>query len=184
MPRSPQNWRERLLYWLGRRLAGRHHHVHIPASCLIHPGAKIHPRGGEIRFGEHCIVADGAIIQGNVIMGSDCSVQAYTIIVGPGKRGDESGQVTIGDGVRIASHGMLIAANHIFEDATQPIRGQGLQCEPITIESDVWVGGRVNITAGVSIGSGSVIAAGAVVTKDVPKMSVVAGVPAKLIRQR
>lgn len=173
-----------MLYWLGRRLARRHAHVHIPNSCLIHPGAKIHPRGGEIRLGENCLVAEGAFIQGNVELGDNCSVQAYTIIVGPSNRGDDSGKVKIGDGVRIASHGMLIAANHVFDDPTRPIREQGLQKMPITINSDVWIGGRVNITAGVTIGSGSVIAAGAVVTKEVPPMSIAGGIPAKLIRKR
>ena len=54
----------------------------------------------------------------------------------------------------------------------------------IVIEDDVWVAARVNITAGVTIGKGSVLAAGAVVTRDVPPYSVVAGVPARVIARR
>ena len=53
-----------------------------------------------------------------------------------------------------------------------------------TIESDVWIGAKATILSGVTIGKGSVVAAGAVVTKDVPKNSIVAGVPARVIKSR
>lgn len=183
-PAAPNNWRQRFLYWLGRRLALRHKHVHIPKSCRIHPGAKVNPRNGEIRFGENCIVADGAFIQGNVTLGNDCSIQAYTIITGYGTLEDKSGQISIGNGVRMASHSMLIAANHNFESTEEPIFMQGLTYKPITLENDIWVGGRVNITCGVTIGHGCVIGGGSVVTKDIPPLSVAAGIPAKVIKSR
>ncbi len=183
-PEKPKGLRERLLYWLGRKLALRHKHVVLPESCLIHPGAKLNPRNGKIVFGENCVVAEGAIIQGNVSFGDNCSVQAYTILVGYGTIDKPDGQIAIGSGVRIASHGMMIAGNHVFEDPDKPIHGQGLVYEPITIGDDVWVGGRVNITAGVSIGKGSVIGGGSVVTRDIPPASIAVGVPAKVIRKR
>ncbi|MEX2606844.1 MAG: hypothetical protein WD708_05820 [Kiritimatiellia bacterium] len=56
--------------------------------------------------------------------------------------------------------------------------------KPIFIEDDVWIAGKVVITAGERVGTGSVIAAGAVVTRDVPPWSIVAGIPAKVIRNR
>ncbi len=90
----------------------------------------------------------------------------------------------IGDDVRIAPHAMIIAANHVFDDSDRPISAQGLRSAPIVIEDDVWIGGRVSIMAGVTIGRGSVLAAGAVVTKDVPPGVVVGGVPARTIKQR
>ena len=62
------------------------------------------------------------------------------------------------------------------------ILSQGVTTSPIVIEDDVWIGGNAVITAGVHIGRHSVVAAGAVVTKDVPEYSLVAGVPAKVIR--
>ncbi|GHB92813.1 acyltransferase [Cerasicoccus arenae] len=184
LPQKPRTWRQRLLYWIGRRLALRHPNVYAPKSCLFHPGAKINPRNGKIVFGENCNVAEGAIIQGNVSFGANCSVQAYTIITGYGSLDKPDGQITFGQGVRVASHGMMIAANHIFDDPGKPIHGQGLQQMPIIVEDDVWIGGRVNLTAGVTIGSGSVIGAGSVVTKDIPAGSIAVGIPAKVIKNR
>ena len=183
-PGPPHNWRERFLYGCGRRLACRHKHVHASTGCLLHPGAKINPRDGIIHFGENCIVADGAAVQGNVRFGANCSVQPYTIITGYGNADDPSGRITIGDGVRIASHGMIIAANHNFSDPEKPIHTQGLTFAPITIEDDVWIGGRVSIMAGVRIGKGSVIGGGSVVTRDIPPLSIAIGSPAKVIKTR
>ncbi len=137
-----------------------------------------------MHFGEHCTIAAGAIVQGNVHMGDHCSIQAYSIVIGSGKRENPTGQIRIGNYVRIAPHVMMIATNHVFADPDRPIHGQGMKDEPITIEDDVWVGGRVTITAGVTIGRGCVIGAGAVVTRDVPPYSIAAGVPARVIGSR
>lgn len=183
-PSAPKNWKERLLYWCGRRLALRHKNVHLPKSSRIHPGAKINPRNGRIQFGENCVVADGAIIQGNVHFGDNCSVQPYTIITAYGTVEEPTGLITIGSGVRIASHSMMISGNHNFSDPNKPIHKQGLTIAPITLEDDIWLGGRVNITAGVTIGHGSVIGAGSVVTKNIPAMSIAVGIPAKVIKTR
>ncbi|MCC5844597.1 MAG: acetyltransferase [Verrucomicrobia bacterium] len=183
-PMPPKRFRERLMFRIGRWMALRHPHVHIPKSCRIHPGAKIHPRDGEIRFGENCVVAEGAFVQGNVHMGNDCSVQAYTILVGYGTVENPSGRITIGNGVRIASHGMMIASNHRFSDPDAPIHGQGMEHAPIVLEDDIWIGGRVNITAGVTLGRGAVIGSGAVVTKSIPEYAIAVGVPAKVTGSR
>lgn len=177
-------WGQWLTLWCGRRLALRHRHVTAPPSCRIHPAARIHPRQGSIRFGERCTIAPGAVIQGNVEFGDDCSVQTGSILVGYGSATDRSGLIRIGNGVRIAPLVMMIAADHIFDDPNRPIHGQGLRNAPITIEDDVWLAGRVNITAGVTIGRGSIIGAGAVVTKDVPADSIAVGVPARVVGHR
>ena len=79
---------------------------------------------------------------------------------------------------------MMIAANQVFRDPDRPIHGQGIEFGPIVIEDYVWIGGRANIMAGVTIGKGSVIGAGAVVTRDIPPYSVAVGVPAKVIKTR
>lgn len=65
-----------------------------------------------------------------------------------------------------------------------PMAMQGLENLPVTVGDDVWIGSRVMILPGVKIGKGSIIGAGAVVTKDIPEYSIVGGVPAKLIRSR
>ncbi|MFW6456655.1 MAG: acyltransferase [Planctomycetota bacterium] len=168
----------------GYRLATRHEHATAAPSCRISPEARINPRSGEISLGEGCSVAPGAAIQGNVRMGNNCSVQAYSILVGYGNRSDPDGQIWIGDDVRIAPHVMMIAANHQFDDIERPICEQGLNPAPITIENDVWVAGHVTVTAGVHIGEGSVLGAGAVITHDIPPYSIAMGVPAEVVRKR
>lgn len=175
---------QRFVLWCGRRLALRHRNVFLPRSCSVHPEARIHPRSGVIRFGENCTVAAGAVIQGNVTFGSNCTVQTGAILVGYGSEKDPSGLIRVGNGVRIAPMVMMIAADHIFEDPDKPIHRQGLKNGPITIEDDVWVAGRVNITAGVTIGHGSVIGGGAVVTRDIPPYSIAVGSPARVVKSR
>jgi acetyltransferase-like isoleucine patch superfamily enzyme len=64
------------------------------------------------------------------------------------------------------------------------MRDAGLEALPIRIDDDVWIGGRSVILPGVHIGQGAVVAAGAVVTRDVVPYAVVGGVPARLIRMR
>ena len=164
----------------GRYLAARHTGVHVDRSCLIHPEARINPRNGQLSIGARSRVAPGACIQGQVTIGEDCTVQAYSILVGL----RDGGPISIGNGVRIAPHVMIFAANHIFTDTEGPIFKQGVTKAPITIEDDVWIAGMVMITAGVRIGRGSIIGAGSVVTKDIPAWSVAIGSPARVIKSR
>jgi len=91
--------------------------------------------------------------------------------------------VTIGDRVFTSPFTQIIAVNHIFDDPKRPFTDQGITAEGIVIEDDCWLGAGAVITDGVRVGKGSVVAAGAVVTKDVPPHSVVAGVPAKIIKK-
>jgi acetyltransferase-like isoleucine patch superfamily enzyme len=179
-----QTWGQRLTLWCGRRLALRHRHVRIPPSCRIHPEARIHPRHGRMSFGERCTIAAGAVIQGNVELGDDCSVQIGSMLLGYGDREDLAGRIHLGKGVRIAPYVIMIGGDHNFDDPDTPIHQQGIHKAPIIIEDDVWIASRVNITAGVTIGRGSVVGAGAVVTADVPPYSVAVGVPARVVRRR
>ena len=89
------------------------------------------------------------------------------------------GSVTIGENCSIQMYTIVCG----YEPEV-PICRQGLNFAPIVIEDDVWIAARVNIMAGVTVGKGSVLAAGAVVTKDVPPYSVMAGVPARAIGRR
>jgi acetyltransferase-like isoleucine patch superfamily enzyme len=183
-PTKPRTWRQRLLYKLGRKLAMRGGRVHLHASCLIHPEARICPRASEIRMGENGSVAGGAAVQGNVSIGDNCSVQAYTLLVGYGKSPDDDGAIVLGNDVRIAGHCMIIAGNHVFADPDRPIRTQGLTPGTICIKDDVWIGGNVNIVAGVTIGRGAVIGAGSVVTRDIPPYAIAVGSPARVVKSR
>ncbi|HPQ40386.1 MAG TPA: acyltransferase [bacterium] len=95
-----------------------------------------------------------------------------------------TGGITIGRFVRLAPRVEIMTSNHVFTDPDTPIKLQGLEMKPVSIEDDVWVGIGVLITAGVTVGEGAVIAGHAVVTRDVPPYAVVAGVPAKIIAWR
>lgn len=80
---------------------------------------------------------------------------------------------------------IIIGENHQFSRLDVPMRLQGYQeYPPVYIDDDVWIGARVIILPGITIGKGSILGAGSVVTKDVPPFSIVAGNPARIIRNR
>ena len=93
------------------------------------------------------------------------------------------GPVTIGSHVNLAQGITVTALNHNFEQSCKRIDEQGVTTKPVIIGNDIWIGANAVILPGVSIGDHSVVAAGAVVTKDVPPHSLVAGVPAKIIKK-
>lgn len=136
--------------------------------------------GGYISIGSHTELLDGVCVfsyGGFVQIGKHCSINPYTIIYG-------HGGVVIGDNVLIAGHCMIIPNNHIYVDKNKPIATQGGIKKGIIIEDDVWIGHGCSILDGVIIGRGSIIAAGSVVKSNIPPFSIVAGVPAKVIKQR
>jgi acetyltransferase-like isoleucine patch superfamily enzyme len=90
----------------------------------------------------------------------------------------------IGNYVMIGPNCLFASVKHGFEDWKKPMIFQPVSEAPITIENDVWIGAKVTVLGGVTIGNGSIVAAGSVVTKDVKPYSIVGGVPAKLIRFR
>lgn len=90
----------------------------------------------------------------------------------------------IGDYVMIGPYCIFASVNHKFDDFKSPMILQKPEVKQIVIEDDVWIGAKVTVLPGVTIGRGSIIAAGAVVSKDVEPYSIVGGVPAKLIRYR
>jgi acetyltransferase-like isoleucine patch superfamily enzyme len=92
--------------------------------------------------------------------------------------------VEIGNNVLIGPNVVINTGNHTFADPNIPIVKQGHTSEKIVIGDDVWIGANAIILKGVNIGKGSVVAAGAVVTKSVEPYTVVAGVPAKKIKDR
>ena len=102
----------------------------------------------------------------------------HNVFFNSGCRFQDQGGITIGDGALIG-HGVVLATlNH----EPDPARRNELRPAPIAIGRDVWIGARAVVTPGVTIGDGAIVAAGAVVTRDVPPRTVVAGVPARPIK--
>lgn len=117
------------------------------------------------------LIAEGVIIGNNVGISQNCFIAAR-------------GMIKIGNDVIIGPGVSLFSENHKFDNIEIPIVNQGETRANLTINDDVWIGAKATILAGVTIGAHSVVAAGSVVTKDVPEYSVVAGVPAKVIKMR
>lgn len=111
---------------------------------------------------------------GDVVIGDYTRIGLHNTIIGP---------VTIGHHVNLAQNITVTALNHNFTDTAQRIDEQGVSTNPIVISDDVWIGANAVILPGVTIGCHAVVAAGAVVTENVPSRCVVGGVPAKIIKQ-
>ncbi len=114
--------------------------------------------------------------RGPIKIGNKCYVGPFSCLSG--------GTITIGNHCLIASHSGIYANNHKFHETAQLIMEQGSSFQSIVIEDDCWLGSGVKVMDGVTIGKGSVIGAGAVVTKNIPPYSIAVGVPAKVIGNR
>lgn len=104
---------------------------------------------------------------------------------GIGIRAQINGKVIVGKNVMMGPDVCIYVRNHAFDRTDIPMNLQGFAPEkPVVIEDDVWIGARVIILPGVHIGTGAVLGAGAVVTKDVPDYAVVGGNPACILKMR
>lgn len=154
------------------------HGVYLDENVYLHAC----PNGIEIGAGT--LVMHGAVLHvynfrdiphAGIKIGCDSLIGEYSVIRG-------QGGVSLGDRVYTSPFTQIIAVNHVFDDPTRSFVEQGITAQGIVIEDDVWLGASAIITDGVRIGRGAVVAAGAVVTTDVPPHTVVAGVPARPLR--
>ncbi len=143
----------------------------------IYPSVRMDtPPYRSFSLGSHSVVESFSCINnavGDVIIGKHTRIGLHNTIIGP---------VTIGDHVNLAQGITVSALNHNFADTTKRIDEQGVTTKPVVIGDDVWIGANAVILPGVTIGKHAVVAAGAVVTHDVPEKSLVGGVPAKIIK--
>lgn len=160
-------------------------HIRLGQGSYIDEGVYIHACPGGVEIGANTYLMHGAILHvynfrdlphAGIRIGRDSLIGEYTVIRG-------QGGVTIGDRVYTSPMTQLIAVNHVFDDPQRPFIEQGITAQGIIIEDDVWLGANAVITDGVRVGKGAVVAASAVVTKDVPPHTVVAGIPARVIRE-
>ena len=111
---------------------------------------------------------------GDVTIGDYTRIGIHCTVIGP---------VCIGHHVNLAQGITVTALNHNFADTNRRIDEQGISTKPVVISDDVWIGANAVILPGVTIGRHVVVAAGAVVTKDVPDSCVVAGILAKVVKK-
>ena len=162
--------------WFIRMLAPLYQHR--GKHSVIHRSARMDtPPYRKFSLGDYSVVESFACINnavGDVIIGDHTRIGLHNTIIGP---------VTIGSHVNLAQGITITALNHNFDNPEKPIDEQGISTTPVILGDDIWIGANAVVLPGVSIGNHSVVAAGAVVTKDVPPHSLVAGVPAKIIKQ-
>ena len=122
-------------------------------------GNAIRCHEGTLRIGDKCV------------FGKDNTVNAYL-------------DIGFGAATIVADWVYVCDFDHSFEDVTLPIKDQGIVKTPVRIGPDVWLATKVTVLRGVTIGRGCVVAANAVVNRDLPAFSVAVGVPARVVRDR
>lgn len=133
--------------------------ITIEDGVAIERDVLVHAEAGHVRIGANGFIGRGAQIVAfeSVAIGADALIAAGVVV----RDGD-----------------------HRFADPSRPIREQGHEVAPIEIGADVWLGAHVVITAGSTIGDGSVVAANAVVRGDIPPGSIAGGIPARVLKER
>ena len=148
----------------------------------------------DAEIGEQCFISELAAVQiDRLVLGPNSYIAAHAYVTGQLRTGRNCtlnpfsvvrGEITLGDAVRIGAHTSLLAFNHTMTDPDVEVFRQPITSRGITVGNDVWIGSHVVILDGVTVGDKAVIAAGAVVTKDVPAGAIVGGNPARVLRWR
>lgn len=164
------------------------HRLTLGRHVKIEEGAEIQCRSVRgVVLGDGVTVGRGASIRPSSYYGhapGEGLVVGSGSAIGPLCWIGASGQVVIGADVLLGPRVTILPENHVFDDTGRAIKAQGVRRERVVIGDDCWIGAGAIILAGVRIGRGSVVAAGAVVSRDVPALSVVGGVPARVLRSR
>jgi len=153
---------------------GQHVKIYEGVKLASHQGCPIH-------IGNYVSIEKGVVLstseKGRIRIGNNVYIGEYSVLT-------SNEEIEIGDDVLISPDNFVVDFNHIYQDPERPIIQQGIKTKKVTIKKDVWIGSGCRILMGVTIGEGSVIGAGSVVTQDVPPYHVVAGNPAKTVKLR
>lgn len=157
--------------------------LRLKSNIVIDDNSVLDAKGTDnqgIDIGDNVFVGRNTIIycqNGDVEIGNKTNIGSNCQIFSARK-------VQIGENVLIAAYTYLVGGGHIYEDLDIPIIEQGRTASGIKIGDNVWLGASVKVLDGVSIGEGAIIAAGAVVTEDIPAFAIAGGIPAKVIKLR
>ena len=134
-----------------------------------------------LKTGERVIIMDGfhAFHGRNIIIGSEVYIGRNAEL-----HAGENSTISIGDKTFFGPSVYIGTDNHNFKRTDIPMKEQGRTEKDVTLGSDVWIGAKAVILNGIAIGNGAIVAAGAVVTKDVEPYMIVAGVPARPVKNR
>ena len=151
------------MVFIGKRveLYARTGYARLVLGRWVHLGAenRLRAHEGTLRVGDKCV------------LGRDNTVNCYL-------------DVEIGEGTIVADWVYVCDFDHVYDDIHVPIKDQGIVKSPVRIGPDCWVGTKVTVLRGSTIGHGCVLAAHAVVRGDVPPMAVAGGVPARVLKDR
>ena len=157
--------------------------IELGSRCCVSRHAILRANTDEesgIQIGDRTHVGEFTLIaanRGRVVIGSDSWLGPHCAVHG-------NGGVSIGNNVMIASHCAINTVSHHSERQDIPMSEQGIFCDPVVIEDDVWIGVGAIILQGVRIGRGSIVAAGALVNRNLPPGTVAMGVPARMRNNR
>jgi carbonic anhydrase/acetyltransferase-like protein (isoleucine patch superfamily) len=157
--------------WLGR-------------GVYIDHGAYLHGGPGGLRIGAGSWIMNGSrlhVFNFRNLPHSGIHIGSRTF-VGEGSIMRGQGGIVVGDNVLFGPGTRILAVNHVFVQPDVPIMNQGITAEGIRIEDNCWIGAGATVLDGITIGRGSCVGAGAVVTKSIPPHSLAVGVPARVIR--
>ncbi len=163
-------------------------HIRCGKNVKFEDYSEIHGLSSEgLVFGDNVTIGRGVMIRPSSYYGGDLGtglVMGDNSSIGPHGYIGCSGKIVIGSNVMFGPKCSLFAENHVFSDTKTIIKQQGVKQKGIIIEDDCWIGSNVIILDGVTIGKGSVIGAGTLVTKNIPESSVVIDSRDKTIRSR
>lgn len=178
----------------GLLLVGKHvqithgRHITCGKSVKFEDYTEIHGLcSAGLVFGDYVTISRGVMIRPSSYYGGDIGagmVMGEHSSIGPLGYIGCSGKITIGINVMIGPKCSLFAENHVFSDTETSIKSQGVKQKGITIEDDCWIGSNCIILDGVTIGKGSVIGAGTLVTKDVLAGNILMDKRNKRVRER